>query len=194
MHRFLTALYEDHANTGRLLDAVQRQRDRVLAGGETDFEILLGAVAYCRDFPALHHHPHEESLLARLGRVDPDAAEALGDLALEHAVLTAREAELAQVLERVRNDMETERAAFVHLLDDFVAAHRDHMAREERLLFAPAEARLARADWQALERQAARPSDPLAARSRAEAYRSLRRYVYSLDAEAGEAGEAGAQR
>ena len=178
MHGLLQALCDEHANTRRLLVAVEREAVRVAGGQAPDFDLLDAAFAYFRGFPVRQHHPTEEGLVERLAAADPAAAAGLGHLAGEHRALAEREAEVVRLLALARSEAEVDRRGFVRLLETFAADYRSHMDREVTVLFPAAGRCLAAADWQALAE--GRPRDPLAAAAGGEDYRTLGAYVLEL--------------
>jgi hemerythrin-like domain-containing protein len=157
----LELIHRDHANLGKLLDAVEAQLDRFDRGEMPDYDILRGVAEYCLNYPDLYHHPAEDLLLRRLRVRDPESAAMVGDLEAQHQALSAKVHRFRDAVDEVLKDLEMPRAAFVEVARDFVAGYRHHMRKEEEA-FLPAAARaLSLQDRAEVSAEAGPRSDPL---------------------------------
>ncbi|MEE8445081.1 MAG: hemerythrin domain-containing protein, partial [Alphaproteobacteria bacterium] len=111
---------------------------------------------------------------------DAAAAEAVGDLAAEHAGLAARTRKLANAVTRVIGEETVERASVHALAEDLARAYRRHIAFEEERFFPAAEASLTEADWAEIDARLDAPDDPLFGERVAARFRDLREDIDSL--------------
>ena len=75
MSDVVAALLRDHANIGRVLEALERQLAVFDEAGRPDYDVLQGIIDYFETYPEQGHHPVEDALFRRLGSRDPAAAE-----------------------------------------------------------------------------------------------------------------------
>jgi len=170
----LAALRRDHGGMAQLFAAVERQLARFGRGETPDYDVLRGVLDYCLTYPDLYHHPKEDLVYARLSRLDPAAAAAVGDLAAEHRPLAEATRRFAAALRNLLQDQEVPREAFDRAAREFLDSHRRHIAMEEKSFFPAAEASLTAADWAAIEAELASRADPLSADVGEARYAALR--------------------
>ncbi len=87
MSAVIRSLLQDHANTGLLLQSMERQFEAFGAGEAIDLELLRSTLEYFAAFPDACHHPKEDLILARLRERAPQKAEDLSRLEEEHRAL-----------------------------------------------------------------------------------------------------------
>ncbi len=157
----IDALYQDHANLAKLLDALERQL-AVFDQGETpDYDIVQGVVDYCLNYPDLYHHPKEDLVLERLQAVDPVAAAGIGDLAAEHQDLANLTRRFADAVHAILQDIEVPRGPFDEAARRFLDAYREHMEKEEQAFLPAARRSLREADFADIEGRLSQREDPL---------------------------------
>ncbi len=183
---FVDALRKEHSNITQLLDVLERNLAVFDRGGTPDYEIVEGIVDYFQSFPDLYHHPKEDLLFQRLKRRDPEAAARFGDLTKEHEELAARTRDFAAGVRAVLDDTEVPRDALDAWGRRFIDFQREHMAREERLLFSAALAALTAEDWAEIEARASDQEDPLFGDNVGKRYEVLRRDILQWQRESGE--------
>src|ERR1043166_8884417 len=135
MPKIIGLLLEEHQNIGKLLLVLERELDVFDHGGRPDYEILQTIIQYFQDYPESCHHPKEEAIFAKLKARDPAAAKCVGDLDAEHAAETRRLGSFARAVEYILADQEFLRENFHLAVHDFIEHQRDHLEKEERLLF-----------------------------------------------------------
>lgn len=187
MERGIRTLRVEHADLLRLLDLLDRQLGLLGQGGQPDYDLIGGILDYCLDYPDAVHHRHEDLVFDKLRARDAAAAEAVGDLAAEHAELAARTRKLANAVTRVIGEETVERASVHALAEDLVRAYRRHIAFEEERFFPAAEAALTEADWAEIDARLDAPDDPLFGDRVAARFRDLREDIDSLVRIAGKA-------
>lgn len=174
MPEVLELLWKDHANMRLILRALERQLDTFSGGGNADFDIIQATLDYCRDFPALVHHPKEDLVLAKLRQRDAAAAAAVGELEAEHRDLLALTDRFAGMVDDVVREEELPRDALVDVWRSFLERYRNHMAGEERALFVEAQKRLTPEDWDAVGAALSQRTDPVFGQQVDERFRALK--------------------
>jgi hemerythrin-like domain-containing protein len=161
MAGIIDSLRGDHSRLTKLLDALERQIGVFEEGGLLDFEIVDGILHYCRSYPDRHHHPCEDLVFDSLGRRNPQAAAAVGDLRGEHAKIAVLTAAFAESLDAVEQEVPMQRQAFLEAAKAFLAGYRHHIMMEEKLFFPAAERHLTAEDWRNVARRLEPRVDPL---------------------------------
>ena len=181
MVEVIRALRRDHANLARLLDELERQIGIFENGGGPDYDVIVCVVEYCLEYPDQCHHPKEDRIYRKLGDLDGDLAEPLGDLLAEHAALADQTRQVAEMIDQVLKEAEIPRGDLAVAVRQFLASYRRHMETEEILLFPTALRRLVTADWDQLEAEIAALQDPLFGERVAKRFAALRKFVLEPD-------------
>jgi hemerythrin-like domain-containing protein len=147
----IATLLEDHRNTERLLDALERQVGLFAEGGEPDYDVVAGVAEYFLDHPGLCHHPVEDAIAERLLAGHPVEAAAIADLAGEHVLAHERARRFRRTVSDLLGETDIPREAVVEAALRFVTFERRHMRMEEETFFPLAERLLAAADWLAID-------------------------------------------
>jgi hemerythrin-like domain-containing protein len=128
---------------------------------EPDYEILQAVIQYFQDYPESCHHPKEDMVFEKLKVRDPAAANRIGDVEAEHKIETQRLRRLVEAVEEILAGREFLRQTFHDVVFDFIKHQRQHMDKEERLLFPAAIQRLRPEDWAAIDARLEDRKDPL---------------------------------
>ncbi|MBS0393743.1 MAG: hemerythrin domain-containing protein [Proteobacteria bacterium] len=153
----------EHAHLSRVLREIEVQRAR-LGRDPAAVAVLAEALAYLVDYQHVHHHPREDALYQRLIVTRADLAGELGALEREHAGGARQARRLAHSIAGLHSAGTPERPAarLSRDLQRYVDETRDHMRREERVVFhGDVEHWLAEEEWRALT-ACLPPDDPLA--------------------------------
>ena len=181
----MDGLRQDHVNLSKLLDALERQLDVFDRGGAPDYDIIQGVVAYCLGYPDKYHHPKEDLVYDKLVERDPAAADAVGDLRADHRHLAKVTADFAAFVHDVLDEQQqVARDRFVAEGRAFLAAYRDHMTRENEVIFPIAEKRLAPEHWADIALRLQDPGDPLFGEDFDHRYHGLRRDILAWQRDA----------
>ena len=173
----IDALYQDHANLAKLLDALERQL-AVFDQGETpDYDIIQGVIDYCLNYPDRYHHPKEDLVLERLQALDPVAAAAIGDLAAEHEDLASLTRRFADAVHAILQDIEVPRGPFEDAARRFLEAYREHMDKEEQAFLPAARRSLSEADFADIEARLSSREGPLFGAGGEERFAALRQDI-----------------
>jgi hemerythrin-like domain-containing protein len=122
---------------------------------------LQAIIDYFQDYPESYHHPKEDIVFEKLKLRDPAAAAQVGDAKAEHQVETIRLRQFARAVEDVLAGREFLRQTFHNVVHDFIEHQRQHMNKEERLLFPAAAKALRPEDWAEIDARLNDRKDPL---------------------------------
>jgi len=187
MAKIIEVLLEEHVNIEKLLSVLEHELELFDHDRRPDYDILQSIIAYFEDYPQSCHHPKEEMIFCRLQQRDPAAAAAYGDVDDEHETETKRLRGFADAVKAVLTDQEILRDsvhAAVHL---FIASQREHLRKDETLLF-PAALRALRAeDWSEIDARLSDRRDPLFVGEVAEKFHNLERSILRWEQEAEQA-------
>jgi hemerythrin-like domain-containing protein len=161
MPRIINILLEQHRNIQTLLLVLEHELEVFDHTGHPDYEILQAIIQYFQDYPESCHHPKEEAIFAKLRARDPAAAGRFGDVEAEHEVETRRLRNFARAVDYILADQEFLRETFHLAVHDFIDHQRQHLEKEERLLFPAAMKALRPEDWLELARRLDHRKDPL---------------------------------
>jgi hemerythrin-like domain-containing protein len=161
MSNIIQILLEEHRNIDKLLLVLEHELEVFDRSEEPDYEILRAVIEYFQDYPENCHHPKEDVVFEKLKLRDPAAAARIGDAEAEHKIETQRLRRLVEAVEEILAGREFLRQAFHDVVFDFIKHQRQHMDKEERLLFPAAVQRLRPEDWVAIDTRLNDRKDPL---------------------------------
>jgi hemerythrin-like domain-containing protein len=161
MSRIIEILLEEHRNIEKLLLVLEQELEVFDRSERPDYEILQAIIQYFQDYPESCHHPKEDMVFKQLKVRDPAAAKRIGDVEAEHQVETKRLLGFAQAVEHILAGREFLRQAFHNVVHDFIEHQRQHMDKEERLLFPAAIKALRLEDWAEIDARLNDRKDPL---------------------------------
>jgi hemerythrin-like domain-containing protein len=161
MSNIIQILLEEHRNIDKLLLVLEHELEVFDRSEEPDYEILRAVIEYFQDYPENCHHPKEDVVFEKLKLRDPAAAARIGDAEAEHKIETQRLRRLVEAVEEILAGREFLRQTFHDVAFDFIKHQRQHMDKEERLLFPAAVQRLRPEDWAAIDARLEDRKDPL---------------------------------
>jgi hemerythrin-like domain-containing protein len=183
MTEIIDILRQDHRNIEKLLRVLERELAVFDCSDRPDYEVLQAVISYFMDFPDACHHPKEDLIYAKLKARDPARAVAVGDIEAEHLEGARRLRRVALAVEEVLGDQDLLRDDVDHIVRDFIGHERQHMAKEEHVLFPAALSALQSADWAEVALQLADRYNPLNQTSLDEKYDALRRMILKIEDE-----------
>jgi hemerythrin-like domain-containing protein len=161
MPKIIDILLEEHQNIEKLLLVLEHELEVFDRSGRPDYEILQTIIQYFQDYPERCHHPKEEMIFEKLKARDPAATKRFGDVEAEHEIEARRLRSFARAVDSVLADQEILRES-VHLaVHDFIEHQRQHLEKEERLLFPAALKALRKEDWAEIDARLDDRKDPL---------------------------------
>ena len=161
MSKIIEILLEEHRNIEKLLHVLEQELDVFDRNESPDYEILQAVIDYFQDYPESYHHPKEDIVFEKLKLRDPAAAMQIGDAEADHEVETKRLSQFARAVEDVLAGRELPRQIFHNVVRDFIRHQRQHMAKEEQLLFPSAVRSLRPEDWAEIDSRLDNKKDPL---------------------------------
>jgi hemerythrin-like domain-containing protein len=161
MSNIIQILLEEHRNIDKLLLVLEHELEVFDRSEEPDYEILQAVIQYFQDYPESCHHPKEDMVFEKLKVRDPAAANRIGDVEAEHQVETMRLCRLVEAVEEILAGREFLRQTFHDVVHDFIEHQRQHMDKEERLLFPAAVKSLRPDDWAEIDSRLNDRKDPL---------------------------------
>ena len=183
MPKIIDILLEEHQNIEKLLLVLERELEVFDSGERPDYEVLQTMIQYFQDYPESCHHPKEEMIFEKLKARDPAAAKRFGDVEAEHEVETRRLRSFARAVNSVLADQEFLRESFHLAVQDFVRHQREHLQKEERLLFPAAATALQREDWAEIDARLDDRKDPLFDSVVEERFRDLQKTILRWEQE-----------
>ena len=113
------------------------------------------------DYPKSCHHPKGRLIFEKLKARDPAAAKRFGDVEADHGVEAKRLRSFARAVDYILADQEFLRESFHLAVHDFIEHQRQHLEKEERLLFPVAVKALRSEDWTEIDARLDDRKDPL---------------------------------
>jgi hemerythrin-like domain-containing protein len=161
MPKIIDILLEEHRNIEKLLLVLEHELAIFDRSGRPDYEILKSIIQYFQDYPESCHHPKEEMIFEKLKARDSAAAKRFGDVEADHGIEAKRLRSFARAVDYILADQEFLRESFHLAVHDFIEHQRQHLEKEERLLFPAALKALRSKDWTEIDAQLDDRKDPL---------------------------------
>lgn len=165
MPKALTIIRDEHRTIRAILHGMEYLVQEIrVRKKKIDPRVFHAMLYYLDTFSERMHHPKEDKHLFRAMRERSAEADALiAELEEEHAGGEESLRRLAQCLIRYEEGGEQEFPVFEREVENFVRNYRDHMRKEEDLLFPLARKMLTPEDWAKIDRAFGENRDPLAA-------------------------------
>jgi len=186
MARIIDVLLEEHRNIEKLLLVLEQELDVFDHSEPPDYEILQAIIEYFQDYPEDYHHPKEDIVFEKLKLRDPSAVARIGDVEAEHRLETKRLQRFAQAVNDILAGREYPRQGFHDVVRDFIEHQRQHMHKEERLLFPAAVNALQPGDWAEIDARMNNRKDPLFDGVTDKKFDALRQTILRWEQETGE--------
>jgi hemerythrin-like domain-containing protein len=183
MTKIIEILLDEHRNIEKLLQVLEQELAVFDHSESPDYEILQAIIDYFTDYPESYHHPKEDLVFAKLKLRDPAAATRIGDMESEHRAETTRLHRFAQAVEDILAGREYPRQSFHNLVLEFIGHQRQHMQKEEQLLFPAAVKALQADDWAEIDLRLNDGNDPLFDAATAGKFHALRQTVLQWERE-----------
>ena len=164
MPKALTIIRDEHRTISAILHGMEYLVQGIRARRkQVDPRVFHAMLYYLDTFSERMHHPKEDKYLFKAMRERSAEADALiADLEEDHARGEESLRKLAQSLIRYEEGGEQEFPAFEREVENFVRNYRDHMRKEEDLLFPLAQKVLTIVDWAMIDIAFGENRDPLA--------------------------------
>ena len=183
MSRLIEILLEEHRNIEKLLHVLEQELDVFDRTELPHYEILRTIVEYFQDYPESYHHPKEDIVFEKLKLRDPSAVARIGDVETEHQLETQRLRRFAQAINDILAGREYPRRSFHNVVRDFIDHQRQHMHKEEQLLYPAAIKGLRAEDWVEIDARLNNKKDPLFDRVAEKEFDALRQTILQWERE-----------
>lgn len=164
MSKALNVIRDEHRSIAAILHGMEYLVQGIRARRKkVDPRVFHAMLYYLDTFSERMHHPKEDTYLFKAMRErSAEAGKHIAELEEEHARGEDALRRLAQCLIRYEEGGEREFPAFEREVENFVRNYREHIRKEEDILFPLAERLLSSADWQTIDRAFGENRDPLA--------------------------------
>lgn len=186
MSSIIDILLEEHRNIEKLLLVLEQELEVFDHREPPDYEILQAIIEYFQDYPEGYHHRKEDIVFEKLKLRNAAAVARIGDVEAEHHLETKRLQRFAQAIDDILAGREYPRQSFHNVVYDFIEHQRQHMQKEERLLFPAAVKALQRDDWAEIDARINDRKDPLFNGATERKFDSLRQTILRWERETGE--------
>jgi len=161
----LDVIYDEHRTIAAILHGMEYLVREIRARGrKIDPRVFHAMIYYLDTYSERMHHPKEDQyLFALLRQRSDEAGELIAALEQEHAGGEEALRRLAQSVIRYEEGGDKEFPAFEREVGNFVQGYRNHMRKEEDLLFPLARRLLTPLDWVMIDEAFRENRDPLAA-------------------------------
>ena len=137
----LAELRQDHRNMTILLDLLQQEIGRLNHPDESpDFELLGDIMRYMTVYPDTMHHPKEDLIYAGMQAQQPELAEGLEEVEVDHRDIAKLGKRLLDDVEAIVAGTIVAREPVIGDAQQYVQRLREHMTWEEEDLFPRADA------------------------------------------------------
>ena len=161
MRDILDGLKRDHGNFAMLLKAFERELKVFDTGARPDYELIEDILRYSLDYPDQTHHRTEEYLVRRICREHAGVRDVLRNVEREHDHLRDVAGEILIQLDAILMEQPTDREVFILKSRAFIDDYRNHMQREETILFPLVEELLPACESLRIPDRQARTADPV---------------------------------
>jgi hemerythrin-like domain-containing protein len=186
MSSIIDILLEEHRNIEKLLVVLEQELEVFDHSEPPDYEILRAIIEYFQDYPEDYHHPKEDIVFEKLKLRDPAAVKRIGDVEAEHQVEAERLQRFAQAVDDILAGREYPRQSFHNVVQEFIEHQRQHMHKEEQLLFPAAVKALQPDDWAGIDARMSNRKDPLFDDAVETKFTALRQSILRWELESGE--------
>ncbi len=164
MPKALNIIRDEHRSIAAVLHGMEYLVDRIRTRkAKVDSRVFRAMLYYLDTFSERVHHPLEDRYLFSAMRKRGAEAEAIiAELEREHAGGEEALRRLEQRLIRYEEGGDGEFTAFAQAVDKFILEYRNHMHKEEQVVFPMAERLLRASDWQEIDSAFEENRDPLA--------------------------------
>lgn len=177
MNPVMTRLAQDHASLARLLDLLDDLLDRFHEGSEPDYDLIGEMLEYMVSYADGVHHPTEDLIFRRVMEKGYEQRDIFDVLMRQHVVLGQMNRRFRQSLDGIVHEEVLPRAEVEAQGRELVKTLREHMELEDGEAFPIALARLAEADWEAVDALAPRADDPVFGTPDPQRFRSLFKHL-----------------
>ena len=162
-HRTLDIIRDEHSSLAAMLQSMRMMVERGPGDDPRNFfEVMRAMLFYIDEFPERRHHPKETQLLfPRVAKAAPEVGLAIARLDRDHEYTEHAVRDVQHLLLAWELLGESRRQVFTEEFTRYVNLYLEHMRLEEQQVLPAAERVLTQADWDALDAEFEKNSDPL---------------------------------
>lgn len=155
MHPTQSQLFADHYNFQRLLNVFEAELSWYEQGepGGVNLAVILDIFDYVQFYPETYHHPAEEAIYELLMEREFDQAELLAELKAEHKELDEITRRARRLFNAVASDSVVPVDHLVQAGREFVERYRQHIERENELVYPLLSAHITYEEWERVTRE-----------------------------------------
>ena len=161
MASIVGSLHQDHINSAKLLDVLERQLVIFGRAEVPDYQMMQGVLEYFLDYPDLYHHPTEDLILSKMETRSWTAKDGFPDLRHEHQELAAMNRGFSTAIRDILQEVEMPREAFQQRAREFLDFYRSHIRKEEEIFYPAALKVLTKEDWAEISEAREIRDDPI---------------------------------
>ena len=161
MPQLLDRLHQDHRHLTHLLDLLDRLQNMFHEGTEPDYELMCEMLEYMENYADQVHHPTEDLIFERMRSYGNQHRSVLDVLSKQHEILGEINRQFRESLEGIVHEEVLRRDLVEAHGRDLVETLRQHLNLEETEAFPLARELLTEQDWEELEKQAVKDTDPV---------------------------------
>lgn len=180
MHKIMAELHQDHIHLTRLLNMLDEQVEFLGSDGDPDFFLMIDIANYIQHYPDLVHHPKEDQVYRVLRERTDKWTDIVDSLLDEHRHLPEVTLEFLNLLEGAASSYSiVSREDLKEKIENFIKIEREHMNKEENTIFPLIEKTLNEQDWEAVETNLIKKTDPLFGAQVEQSYENLYQSIKS---------------
>jgi len=161
MKPIIDKLHKDHINFIKLLEFLENQQHLLLECKRTDLEAMLDAIRYMKEYPDFVHHPLENVVFKYFLEHHDEVHNELENLLHEHDELPKLTDKLMEMLQCALSGTPQERKELCNCLKDYISIQKEHMNREESLVYPTINTVLNDDEWSSISSELEFVKDPL---------------------------------
>jgi hemerythrin-like domain-containing protein len=161
MSSVIDQLHQDHLHIVRLLDFVDREVAKAGTPERLDFFLLHDVLTYMTEYPDIYHHPREDRIFDALRGHDAVPGEEIDAVLAEHDRIISAGKRFLEAVDAVLRDQGMAIETFIELARAYSHLQRQHLNREEGVLFKAARRALTDEEWARIEAEFEVAPDPV---------------------------------
>ncbi len=161
MTELLDNLHDDHKNFVKLLEFLESQLNCIKNCEVVDFELILMAMIYMKEYPDEVHHPQENIIFNYFLEHYKDSHDDILALMQEHVSMPQLTDRIIDMLESIVCETPINRDEFCEHLAKYIDVQKQHMNQEESAVYPAIYEHFKPDDWKNLNMQLDNVPDPL---------------------------------
>ena len=179
MKPIIDKLHNDHINFIKLLEFLENQQQLLKNCQQTDLESILDAIRYMKEYPDLVHHPLENVVFKYFLENHDEVHSELKTLLHEHDELPELTDRLMEMLLSAVAEVPQKREELCRYLKEYISVQKEHMNREESLVYPTVNSVLTDDDWGNIKSELEFVKDPLFGDRVKKSYQALLQKIIS---------------